>query len=234
MTHNKALLKDLKPPSGNVVAANKGEGIKLSVEVDTGSAVAVISEIQYQQAFSAIPVSKCDKTLVVVNGSKIAVVGEILVEVILNGLSTERKLIVLKTSRDFTPLLGRDWRKVFYPNWKDQFMQTSVNSLDIAGNSEQVLSTIKQKYYKVFNKDFTEPIIGFEAELTLKSEQPIFRKAYQVPFKIKDKFMEHLTMLENQGVITPIQASEWASPVIAVMKKDGEVRMLSQMLAPMV
>lgn len=78
----------------------------------------------------------------------------------------------------------------------------------------------------MFTKGFTEPIAGFEAQLTLKSEQPVFRKPYQIPFKIKEKFMEHLSMLENQGVITPIQASEWASPVIAVMKKDGEVRMV--------
>ncbi|XP_062715960.1 uncharacterized protein LOC134291782 [Aedes albopictus] len=203
------------------------EGIKLAMEVDTGSAVAVISEMLYRQSFSSIPISKCDKTLVVVNGSKIAVVGEISVGVILNGISAERRLIVLNTSRDFTPLLGRDWMKVFYPNWKDHFMQPrSVNSLDDTKDTEQVLSTIKQRYSKVFNKDFTEPIAGFEAELTLKSEQPIFKKAYQVPFKIKDKFLEHLNMLENQGVITPIQASEWASPVIAVMKKDGDVRMI--------
>ncbi|XP_062709374.1 uncharacterized protein K02A2.6-like [Aedes albopictus] len=203
------------------------QGIKLTMEVDTGSAVAVISEILYQQMFSSIPVSKCDKKLVVVNGSKIAVVGEITVEVILNGVTADRKLIVLKTTRSFTPLLGRDWMKVFYPNWKDQFMQPrSVNSLSVTEDPDKVLGRIKQKYSNVFNKDFTEPITGFEAELTLKSEQPIFRRAYQVPFKIKDKFLEHLDMLEKQGVITPIQASEWASPVIAVMKKDGEVRMI--------
>uniref|UniRef100_A0A8D8CK54 (northern house mosquito) hypothetical protein n=1 Tax=Culex pipiens TaxID=7175 RepID=A0A8D8CK54_CULPI len=34
-------------------------------------------------------------------------------------------------------------------------------------------------------------------------------------------------MLEKQGVITPVKASEWASPVIAVVKKDDEIRMIS-------
>ncbi|XP_062548946.1 uncharacterized protein LOC134213674 isoform X3 [Armigeres subalbatus] len=60
-----------------------------------------------------------------------------------------------------------------------------------------------------------------------KTEQPIFKKAYQVPYKIKDKFLEHLDMLESQGVITHIRASEWASPVIAIPKKDGDIRMIS-------
>lgn len=103
------------------------------------------------------------RLLVVVNGSKIAVVGEISVEVSLNGVNAERKLIILSTVKNITPLLGRDWMKVFYPTWKDQFMQSqSVNSLDITEDSEQVLSTMKQKYSKVFNKDFKEPITGFE------------------------------------------------------------------------
>lgn len=201
------------------------QGFKLAMEIDTGSAVAVISEIKYKRLFFKLPISKCDKTLVVVNGSKIAVVGEILVEVTLNGINAERKLIVLKTSKNFTPLLGKDWLGVFFPNWMDQF---TLNSLDVSGlsASEKLLSTIKQKYLKVFEKDCTKTITGYDAELTLKSEQPIFRKAYQVPFKIKDKFLEHLDMLENQGVITSIKASEWASPVIAVMKKDREIRMV--------
>ena len=39
-------------------------------------------------------------------------------------------------------------------------------------------------------------------------------------------FNEHLDMLESLGVITPIKASEWASPVIAIVKKDGDLRMV--------
>lgn len=54
------------------------------------------------------------------------------------------------------------------------------------------------------------------AELIVKPEQPIFKRAYQVPYKIKDKFLAHLDMLEEQGVITPVKASKWASPVIAI------------------
>lgn len=78
----------------------------------------------------------------------------------------------------------------------------------------------------MFDKDLTVPIAGYEAELTFKSSQPIFKKAYQVPYNIKDKFLVHLDTLEKQEIITPIQASEWASPVIAVVKKDGEIRMI--------
>lgn len=33
-------------------------------------------------------------------------------------------------------------------------------------------------------------------------------------------------MLEQQKVISPIKASEWASPVIVVVKKDDDIRMV--------
>ncbi|XP_062707298.1 uncharacterized protein K02A2.6-like isoform X1 [Aedes albopictus] len=200
---------------------------KISMEVDTGSAVAVISAILYKRLFHHLQISKCNRRLVVVNGSSIAVLGQISVEVELNGMRTDRSLIVLNTAKDFTPLLGRDWLKVFYPNWKDGFMQLqTVKNIGIAETSEHALSTIKKKYSKVFDKDLTVPIAGHEAELTFKSSQPIFKKAYQVPYNIKDKFLVHLDTLEKQEIITPIQASEWASPVIAVVKKDGEIRMV--------
>ncbi|XP_055638172.1 uncharacterized protein LOC129776511 [Toxorhynchites rutilus septentrionalis] len=54
----------------------------------------------------------------------------------------------------------------------------------------------------------------------------IFKKAYTVPYKLKDKLEQHLEMLEQQKVITPIKASEWASPVIVVVKKDQDIRLV--------
>ncbi|XP_055609236.1 uncharacterized protein LOC129756399 [Uranotaenia lowii] len=72
-----------------------------------------------------------------------------------------------------------------------------------------------------------ENTIRYKADLTFKSDHPIFKRAYEVPFKIRDQFITHLDMLESQGVISPVKASEWASPVIAVLKKDNDIRMIS-------
>ncbi|XP_062549839.1 uncharacterized protein K02A2.6-like [Armigeres subalbatus] len=125
----------------------------------------------------------------------------------LNGLNSIEKMIILKSDKDFTPLLGRDWLETFYPDWKLNFQNSSI-----------VNNLIQVK--------FRDEALGFKADLTLKSEQPIFKRAYQVPYKLKETFLTHLDMLEEQGVISPINASEWASPVIAVLKKDGEIRMV--------
>ncbi|XP_065074717.1 uncharacterized protein K02A2.6-like [Ochlerotatus camptorhynchus] len=204
------------------------QGRRLMMEIDTGSAVAVISKTLYRKLFDSIVLTKCNKKLVVVNGSKLAVAGQLLVKVSLNGRSSLEKLVILNTESDFTSLLGRDWMESFYPEWKLHFLNPGViNHLGFDTFRENAIGNIKQKYFKVFSKDFCEPISGFKADLTFKSEQPIFKRAYQVPYKLKEKFLNHLDMLEQQGVITAIKASEWASPVIAILKKDGDIRMIS-------
>lgn len=203
-------------------------GKQLIMEIDTGSAVTVISEFLYEKLFSSIPLSICNKKLVVVNGAKLDVVGQMLAQVLLNGRIAEGRLIVLKTIGEFRPLLGRDLMFTFYPNWKNSFANHgSIQNLQINCEHEEAISMIRKKYANVFSNDLSKPISGFEADLVFKSDQqPIFRKPYQVPYKIKEKFLEHLDGLEKQGIITPIKASEWAAPVIAILKKDNELRMV--------
>ncbi|XP_062709439.1 uncharacterized protein K02A2.6-like [Aedes albopictus] len=204
----------------------KVQGRKLLMEVDTGSAVAVISVKLYKKRFHSMDIKLCSKRLVVVNGSRLEVVGQISVAVELNGRSSLEKLIVLKSENDFTPLLGRDWMETFYPEWKLHFKNTvTINHLNAEQLREKAIGNIQNQFKKVFSIDFSEPIVGYKADLTFKSEQPIFKRAYQVPYKLKEKLLGH--RLEQQGVISPIKASEWASPVIAIPKKDGEIRMIS-------
>ena len=49
-------------------------------------------------------------------------------------------------------------------------------------------------------------------------------KARQVPFAVKKKVEEELERLQALGVIKPIQFSDWAAPIVPVMKSDGRVR----------
>ncbi|XP_062700489.1 uncharacterized protein LOC115262113 [Aedes albopictus] len=100
-----------------------------------------------------------------------------------------------------------------------------INNLAQDKGIEGIVNGLKTKYSKIFDKDFSEPVVGYEGDLVLKSDQPIFKKAYTVPYKLKEKMEKHLEMLEQQKVITPIKASEWASPVIVVVKKDQDIRM---------
>lgn len=54
--------------------------------------------------------------------------------------------------------------------------------------------------------------------------KPKFFKPRPVPFLLKGKVEEELSRLEQLGIISPIQHSQWAAPIVPVTKKDGTVR----------
>jgi hypothetical protein len=43
-------------------------------------------------------------------------------------------------------------------------------------------------------------------------------------FAMRSKVEQELDKLEKQDILTPVQVSDWASPVVPVLKKDGRVR----------
>ena len=53
---------------------------------------------------------------------------------------------------------------------------------------------------------------------------PKFHKARSIPFALKEKVELELQKLEQLGIISPITHSEWAAPIVPVMKQNGNVR----------
>lgn len=197
----------------------------IKMEVDCGSSVTVMNKSQYFSNFEK-KLKKSSKQLIVVNGAKLLIEGETSVLVNYRGVESKCKLLVLNCSNDFTPLLGRDWLDIFYPNWRNYFItQSMVNNVS-EGRCTEYVNEIKQRFSNVFTKDFSSPIVGYEADLVLKNDVPIFKKAYTVPYRLKNRVCDYLMKLQKEKVITPVKTSEWASPVIVVMKKNDDIRLV--------
>ena len=45
-----------------------------------------------------------------------------------------------------------------------------------------------------------------------------------MPYALRSKLDQELERLEKAGIIEPIQFSEWAAPVVPVVKRDGAIR----------
>ena len=56
------------------------------------------------------------------------------------------------------------------------------------------------------------------------SQQPRFYKALPVPYSLQTKVEAELTRLQDKGVISSVQFSDWAAPIIPVVKQDGNIR----------
>ena len=52
----------------------------------------------------------------------------------------------------------------------------------------------------------------------------VFCNFHSIPFSLKSRVEQELDHLEKSGVIEPIQFSDWAAPIIPVVKSNGSVR----------
>ena len=67
---------------------------------------------------------------------------------------------------------------------------------------------------------------GLKVKLHVKdSAKPRFYKARPVPYALRDKVEAELVRLEKSGVIEKVQFSEWAAPVVPILKRDGSIRL---------
>ena len=53
---------------------------------------------------------------------------------------------------------------------------------------------------------------------------PRFHKARPVPYAMKEKVEDELKRLQETGIIEPVQFSEWAAPIVPVLKTNGQIR----------
>ena len=81
-----------------------------------------------------------------------------------------------------------------------------------------------KKFASVFSEGIGT-IINVTATLSVQDGSvPKFLKARQVPYALKDEIEKELNSLEGQGIISKVKTSEWATPIVPVMKKNGTVR----------
>lgn len=199
------------------------------MEIDCGSAVSVMGIQSFLELLN-LPLRKSNRRLVVVDGGKLKICGETEVTVCIRNIEMKVALVVIDNSgskdHQFTPLLGREWLDVFFPEWRYTFRNVIGVHNVLTFDKDLCLSDIQSRFHNVFKKDFSLPIVGYEAELVLRDDRPIFKRAYEVPYRLRDRVCEYLDRLEKENVITPVKTSEWASPVIVLIKKNNQIRLV--------
>ncbi|GFT44920.1 uncharacterized protein K02A2.6 [Trichonephila clavipes] len=69
-------------------------------------------------------------------------------------------------------------------------------------------------------------INNYEAKLKLRhGVKPIFCRVRRVPFALKGRVENEIDRLEKEGIIEKVDSSEWATPVVPVVKSDGSIRL---------
>lgn len=202
---------------------NRGIDVQMHIEdspvqmqLDTGAAVTLVSEKVYLQALSHLPLQPCNLTLATFTGDAIPLKGQVNVAVKYGSQSHTLPLVIVKGDRP--ALLGRNWLKKIRLNW------TSIFAVEGKNDQRPEVAALLQQYESVFQEG-PGAIRGFKAHIKIKPGAiPIFKKARSVPYALKVTVEKELDRLEAMGVISKVDNSEWASPLVVVPKADKSIR----------
>lgn len=209
-------LKNISCPNGEPLYETVClEGRKFRCEIDSGSPVSVISEKTYKRWFSGVPLSPPAEKLFTYDGGTLNIIGVLNMNVeYLKHLA----LLSIYVVRDGgPPLLGRDFMREF-----------KLELISTIGYCKNVDVTTVMELTKLFPKLFSNELgcfNKFEISLTLKDNaKPVFIKSRPVPFALKDRINAELERLVSLDILEPVKYSDYASPIVPVLKNDGSVR----------
>ena len=186
---------------------------EIQMELDTGASLSVISESTYRSIFGDNHrLDSTDVTLRLYNGQELPVLGSTNVHVQCEGQTAMLPLIVVKGAG--ASLIGRNWLEHIRINW------AAVHSLQLDRGIEQLV----QKHAPLFREE-TGLLKGTSAKFFVSSEaRPKFFKPRRVSYTLKEKVERELDRLKEEGIIEPVTFSEWAAPIVPVVKTDGKIR----------
>lgn len=186
-----------------------------SMELDSGSGVSVMSSKMYYEHFSHLPLKECNLNMCFYNGHKITPLGSISLQLKFNDISNDVTFFVIQNGGP--PLVGRDFMSKFNFNFSRN------NKINVGRRDDEV--QILMNEFDDLWKDELGCFNKYEVSLQLKNDSKArFFKARSVPFALKDKVENEISRLEKLGILVPVSCSEYATPVVPVLKENGKIR----------
>ncbi|XP_075559316.1 uncharacterized protein LOC142590786 [Dermacentor variabilis] len=193
-------------------------GVQLSMEVDTGSPVCVIPRELYYKHREQWPKLKPSSLNLSCYTGRLPVLGELALQVCHKGVTVECALTVLDCAGP--SLCGRDLIQRLNSAGAPvvSFVENSAATND---SSESSVNSIFNDYNDVFSEELGL-IKGPPASLHMKEGAvPKFCKARPITYALRERVSLELDRLVSVGVLSPVAHSEWATPIVVVLKKDG-------------
>ncbi|XP_046744305.1 uncharacterized protein K02A2.6-like [Diprion similis] len=198
--------------------------VNIRMEIDSGAYVAAMSEINKNKYFPEAKLSACDLYLSSYGQIQLNPIG-MLKNIRVKFRNRERTLDLYIMKGAGPTLMGRQWLKEF-GYWPLKFEET-VNSK--SSDIHYIHSELKEKFlsqYPTLFSDKQGTYNGRKIKLVLKDNfKPIQLKPYHAPFALSKKITDEINRLVQAGNLEPVACSEWATPVIPVLKKNGQVRL---------
>lgn len=193
------------------------DSTSLEMELDTGASRSIISEATYKnlQTQTELPsLQSTNAQLRTYTGEQLPILGILTIPISYLTQTVTVELVVVKG--DGPSLMGRDLLQQIRLDWH------SLHK--IQSNLESSLEALLIKHQAVFAEGLGK-VKGFTAKLYVSPDaQPCFYRPRPVPHSLRAKLEKELQHLESLGIIEPVQFSDWAVPIVPVVKSNGEIR----------
>lgn len=206
----------LKLKTGNTV---------IKFEVDSGSPVTLMSIADKNKYLKHMSLQESNIELRSYCGNKIQVLGFVNVKVRLNNVINDLRLFVVEGNRH--PLLGREWMHALKLDWNEIMgcRDCVVNKVSSHTTPPKLVDDLIKQFPTVFDNSVGK-MENIQASLTLKpNSKPVFLKARTLPFSIREIVEKEIESLVQNGVLIKVNHSEWATPVVPVIKSQNRVRL---------
>ena len=175
--------------------------VDLQMEVDTGSALSIISENIYTKHFHNIPLKPNSTKFRGYTGENLLNKGKLSSFIKYGNKTESMDFYVIANGK--TLLLGRDFLKKF---------KIIFSNIHAISNEFLILKDLIYKYNKVF-VDASGKLKGELIRLEVTEEaQPIYLKPRTVPYALKEKLNTELDRLAKNGIISLVENNDWANP----------------------
>ena len=141
--------------------------------------------------------------------------GQIQVPVTLNDESKTLPLVIVDGAGPM--LFGRNWLHELHLNWQHL---KQINQVTDDDELRQILDL----YSDIF-KDELRKLSGATASFTVDpTVPPKFHRPRSIAYALRPKVEAELDRLVKNGIIEPVAHSDWAAPIVPVLKSDGNIR----------
>lgn len=203
-------------------------GIPLTMQLDTGAPVSIITSPTYLQYKDKWPeLSKSNLRLSCFLG-QLPIQGELRLQVSFGSRTVGGVLAVLDCpgpnlcGRDLISAFNRLGVPVLHSTAGREDKLLHVTS---AGSGNGDVKRCLKEYEDLF-KPGLGLLKGQPVRFHLKERAvPKFVKARPVPYALRNKVTEELDRLVSEGVLSPVASSEWATPLVPVVKRNGGIRL---------
>ncbi|XP_055302926.1 uncharacterized protein K02A2.6-like [Sitodiplosis mosellana] len=192
------------------------DGVRLTVECDTGAPCSLISIHTFDKYFDRRVLKPCNTPFSGYTGDPLKIIGEF--QTVVNYKGQKISGIIVVTNSDRPTLLGRNFLRAF------SFELVQTNRVNNIFAPNEMIDSIKSEFHEVFSCGLGKYNVTTIKLPIQKDVTPIFCKPRPVPLAWRDMIAKQLDDFVSKGILIPVDNSDWATPLVPLLKPSGDIR----------